>query len=69
MSWKAEFKVGGEWCPNAVAFATRAESDAYGANKFMVWTVPSEWRSVESDQPVNYALDADGTLQPVKEGG
>lgn len=66
MSFKPEFKVGSEWCANGVAFATKEESDANALDKFMVWTMPSDWRSVESDQPVNYTYH-NHRLEPVEQ--
>lgn len=56
MSFKAEFLCYGEkeYATNAVAFATREEAEAYGFNKMYNWTLVNEYRTFESDEPVNY---------------
>ncbi len=57
-----------EWCGNGQRFATKEESDASAAQRFMVWTMPSEWRSDESPDPVNYRhVNGNGRDERVKE--
>jgi hypothetical protein len=58
-SWAPEFYLKGddEWCGNAQRFATEAEAYASANSRFMVWTVPSDYRAAPSDDPVNYAWD------------
>lgn len=63
MSWKPEFLVDGKWYPNAVAFATEQEAKDNARDKFMVWTMPTDWRAVESTDPVNYRY-VSGMLVP-----
>ena len=60
MSWKAEVIAdrSGKWTGNALRFATREEADVYVHDLMMRWTAVSGWRSVESDDPVNYTWRA-----------
>lgn len=67
MSWKPEFQIGDQWCGNAVRFATKDEAECNARAKFMVWTMPKDYRVVESDDPVNYRW-VDGQLEEVKDG-
>ena len=43
----------GEWCGNALRFATREEAEAYARDLFSRWTLVKEFRVVESTDPVN----------------
>jgi hypothetical protein len=54
MSWKPEFKVNGGWYGNAQRFATEQEAKESAHARFLVWTMPSDYRAAESDEPVNY---------------
>ena len=56
MSFKPGFKLPGEpdLCTNAQAFATYEEAEASAQARFMVWTMPTDYGVVESDEPVNY---------------
>jgi hypothetical protein len=56
MSWKPEFLCQGSWCANGQAFATEAEAKSSAASRFQRWTVPTDYRAVESEEPVNYAF-------------
>lgn len=53
-SYKPEFCVQGEWCSNAQRFATEEEARLSASARFMVWTMPSDYRVSPSDDPVNY---------------
>lgn len=55
-SWKPEFLINGEWGSNAQRFATEAEARESAHARFMVWTMPSDYRATPSDDPVNYAI-------------
>ncbi len=55
MSWKPVFEVQGEWCDNAQRFATEREAKDSAAARYMVWSTPTGYDAVESDEPVNYA--------------
>ena len=65
MSWAPEVIAdrSGKWTGNACRFATREEADAYVTDLMMRWTAVSGWRSVESDDPVNYTW-VDGRAGP-----
>ncbi len=63
-SWKPEFLVQGEWCSNAQRFATSAEAWESAHTRFLVWTMPSDYRVSESDDPVNYHV-VDGRDTPL----
>lgn len=56
MSYKPGFKLSGETdlCTNAQAFATYQEAHDSAHARFLVWTIPSDFGVVESDEPVNY---------------
>jgi hypothetical protein len=55
MSWKAEVIAdnSGKFCGNGLRFATKREAEAYARDLANRWTLVSEWRVVESDEPVN----------------
>ena len=57
MSYKAEFLVDGKWYDNAIRLALWVEAEAYTRDKFMVWTMPSDWRVVASNEPVAHTYD------------
>jgi hypothetical protein len=57
MSWKPEFLVQGGWYDNAQRFETEAEAKASAYARFMVWTMPDDYRASESTDPVNYRWD------------
>jgi hypothetical protein len=66
-SWAPEVYAQGQWCGNAIRFATRAEAERYASDLLMRWTVPNDARAVQSTDPVNYALDRNGGLVDVRE--
>ncbi len=51
----------GEWCGNALRFATREEAEASARDLFSRWTLPTDWRVDASDDVPNYAW-RDGKL-------
>jgi len=59
MSWKPAFIIPGEAkpCTNGEVYATKAEALASAEQRFMVWTVPTDFTAVESDEPVNGVWD------------
>lgn len=67
MSWKPAFIIKGEEkpCTNAQAFATKDEALASAHNRFMNWTVPTDYTALESDEPVNYRWDKETGDEPV----
>jgi len=54
----------GEWCDNALRFATREEAEANVRDLMMRWFAVRETRIVVSDDPVNYRY-VDGRLESV----
>ena len=59
MSFKPEVCASrdGSFSQNSLAFATYEEALASAHNLFCRWTLCTDYRAVESDQPVNYHLD------------
>ena len=54
-----EFASGEEPKTNATRFATEAEAFGAAADKFRVWTMPTDFFAKETpDDPVNYTWDA-----------
>jgi len=56
MSWKAEVFTEGKWYSNAIRVATQEEAEAYGRDLLNRWLVPTDMRTVESDDPVTHQL-------------
>jgi hypothetical protein len=54
-SFKPEVRVGRSetWSGNAVRTATREEAEHYVRDLCMRWTSTSDWRVIESDDPVS----------------
>lgn len=67
MSWKPEFLVQGEWSRNGQAFATKDEAMGAASDRFMRWTTPTDYRAVESSEPVNYKWDKEQGDRPLTE--
>ena len=67
MSFKPEISTdcGKSYSQNNLAFATEAEALASAKDLFNRWMLATNWRVVESDQPVNYTL-VDGVLTSVE---
>ena len=61
MSYKPEFEVQDKWYDNAQRFATHDEAEVSARARFSVWTMPSDWRVTESDDPVSYRHDENGS--------
>jgi len=59
MSWKPEVVAdrGGDWCGNALRFATKEEAEKNARDLMSRWMLVQKWRVVESDDPVNYQWD------------
>ena len=53
---------------DALAFATREEAEASARDLMGRWMLVTDWRVIESDEPVNYTLK-DGVLESVGGGG
>jgi len=56
---------GGKFYGNNLRFATREEAEANARNLANRWTLVTDHRAVESDDPVNYAW-RDGQLVDVE---
>jgi hypothetical protein len=65
-SWAPQVHVDGEWSGNSLRFETKMEAEAWASALLTRWFVPSDSRAIESDDPVNYRLNADGTVEAVK---
>lgn len=67
MSFKPEVSTDGgrTFQQNALAFATRDEAGTSARDVMSRWMLVTDWRVVESDQPVNYRLRFDGALEAV----
>ena len=66
MSFKPEVSTDGgrTFHQNALAFATREEAETSARDLMSRWMLVTDWRVVESDQPVNYTLKG-GALEAV----
>lgn len=69
MSWAPEVIADrtGQWCGNALRFATREEAEANVADLRARWIMVVDTRVVESTDPVNYRW-VNGTLESVETG-
>lgn len=63
-SWKPEVKTAGDdkWYGNSLAFATRKEAEWSAKELFERWTLATDHRAVESDEPVNAEI-VDGVFR------
>ena len=70
MSFKPEVRTGTDpkFYDNNLAFATREEAERSARDLMNRWLLVVEWRAVESDEPVNYRLLEDGSLEAVAAG-
>lgn len=67
-SWKPEVRTGTDpkFYANNLAFATKEEAERSARDLMGRWMLVVEWRVVESDQPVNYRITAEGVMEEVK---
>ena len=65
-NFKPAFILSGEDkpCTNAQVFATKEEATDSARARFMVWTMPTDWTVVETEDPVNYKI-VDGRDTPI----
>ena len=65
-SWKPEViaDMSGEWCGNALRFATKEEAEANVRDLASRWLLVTDTRVIPSDDPVNYRW-VDGKLERV----
>lgn len=54
-NWKPAFIIRGEDkpCTNGEVYATKEEALASAEQRFQVWTMPSDFTAVETDEPIN----------------
>lgn len=64
MSYKPEVFVDNQWANNNCAFATKKEAEASAFDLMNRWLLVTDYRAVESDQPVNWKI-IDGVMSPV----
>lgn len=66
MSFKPSVSTdgGATFNENNLAFATREETELSAHDLMARWMLVTDWRVIESDQPVNYAIK-DGVLEAV----
>ena len=66
MSYKPEVitNSSGKWSDNALRFATQKEAEDNTRDLFGRWTLVTEWRATESNDPVNYAW-VNGALKAI----
>ena len=66
MSWKPEISTDGgkTFGQNAQAFATSKEAETMAKDIFSRWMLATDYRVVESDEPVNYVI-VGGVLKSV----
>ncbi len=66
MSFKPSVSIdgGATFNENSLAFATRDEAEVSAKDLMARWMLVTDWRVVESDQPVNYAIN-NGVLEAV----
>lgn len=67
MSFKPEVSTDGgkSFHQNNLAFATRDEAEISARSLMPRWTLGTDWRAVESAQPVNYRICRDGALKAI----
>ena len=53
-SYRPMVKVSGEWCGNALRFATEEEARLSACDLFHRWTLCADYRADESDDEPNY---------------
>lgn len=65
MSWKPEVIAdsSGEWTGNGLRFETKEEATANVRDLYSRWTLVSDTRVVESDDPVNYRWTDHGLVK------
>lgn len=59
-SYKTEVCCQGSWCCNSLRFATKAEAEAAGRELLTRWTVPTDSRATETEDPVDAVTDSNG---------
>ncbi len=70
MSYKPEIQTmhDEKYYPNATCFATYDEAKSAAQDIYSRWLLATDWRVVESTDPVNYRIK-DGVMEPVNING
>lgn len=55
----------GQWCDNSLRFATREEAEASARDLARRWTLVTDHRATESEDPVNYSY-VNGVLTEIE---
>ena len=65
MNWKPEVEVNGTWSENNQVFATEGEALAMAKDIMSRWLLVTDYRAVQTEDPVTWTLDlATGELLP-----
>lgn len=65
MSWKPAIKTSDEdFHLNGQAFETKEEAEAMAKDIFNRWMLATNYKAVESDEPVNYRIN-NGIFEPI----
>lgn len=68
MSWKPAIKTSGEdFHLNGQAFETKEEAEAMAKDIFSRWMLATDYKAIESDEPVNYKLENNVLTSVTKE--
>lgn len=64
-SWKSEVIAdsSGKWVSNMLRFATKDEAERYGYNLAARWTLVTDYRATECNDPVTDLYTKDGFLE------
>jgi hypothetical protein len=68
-SWKPEVIAdsSGEWCGNALLFATREEAERYVFDLAMRWTLVRDTRVIDVEGEPNYRMLETGRATPIED--
>ena len=69
MNWTYQVMVagsGGQWSSVNVVFATQAEAEAAGLEKYSAWSMCTDYRVVATAKPANYRM-VEGRMEFIKE--
>lgn len=68
MSWKPAIKTSGEeYSLNGQAFETKEEAETMAKDIFSRWMLATDYKAIESDEPVNYKLENNVLTSVTKE--
>lgn len=68
MSWKPAIKTGSDdWSYNAQCFETKDEAMTMARDIFSRWMLATDYKAIESDEPVNCKLENNVLTSVTKE--